>query len=168
MKIWSKIRQNSSKRRIVPKKYSDIISALEEIESKTKAHLKIDIPNDIAKQVKRFLNEKGLPWKEGIILLLTYGLSDETGEELEQLRHEKELKNFELSQKYSAMRFRFYEYYQENKALTMRLRLMLNENKSLKKTLEKEGLRCEVLKKNLDNWDEDKINDYYRRYVFGK
>jgi len=42
MKIWSKIRQNSGKKQTAPKKHTDIISALEEIESKTKAHLKID------------------------------------------------------------------------------------------------------------------------------
>jgi len=61
MKIWSKIRQNSGKKQTAPKKHTDIISALEEIESKTKAHLKIDLPNDVAEQVKRFLNEKGSP-----------------------------------------------------------------------------------------------------------
>jgi len=114
------------------------------------------------------LNEKGLPWKEGIVLLLIYGLSDETQEELKQLRQERESKLFKISQAYSVMRFRLYEYSQENKALTMKLRLMLNENRSLKKTLEKEGVGCEIPKDDWDNWDVAKIDNYYRRYVFGK
>jgi len=45
---------------------------------------------------------------------------------------------------------------------------MLNENISIKKTLEKENLSCDVHDNVWDDWGEKKIDDYYRKYVFGR
>jgi hypothetical protein len=45
---------------------------------------------------------------------------------------------------------------------------MLNENRSLKKSLEKENYESVVSRNEWDNWNEEKINDYYTRYLFGK
>jgi hypothetical protein len=168
MNIFSGIRKKFRKKENRPKEHTDLITALKKAESETKSHMIINLHVEEAERVKRFLDEKRLLWEGGIGLLLAYGLSDETEDELEILRREKELNMFKLGQKYATMRFRSYEYYQENKALTMRLRLMLNENKSLKKTLEKENLSCEVHDNFWDDWGEEKIDDYYRKYVFGR
>jgi len=168
MKIWKKIRQNLDKNQASPKNYTDIISELALIESKTKAHLKISLPNDVVNQAKSFLKEKCIPWDQGVQLLIIYGLSDETQEEFEQLRQERKSKIFKLGQQRSIIRFRSYEYFQENRILTMKLRNMLNENRSLKKGLKKEGYGSEVSRNEWDNWNEEKIDYYYTRYLFGK
>ena len=156
MKIFSEIRKKFRKKANSPRDHTDLITEMKKVERETKSHMLIDLPVEEAEKVRRFLDEKRLPWEGGIGLLLAYGLSDETEEELEILRREKELNMFKLGQKYATIRFHSSEYYQENKALTMRLRLMLSENKSLKKTLEKENLGREVHTNVWDDWGEEK------------
>jgi len=159
-------RKNFQQKQASPSRRGDVISALEEIESREKTRLKIAIPYEAAEKLDRFLKEKGLPYREGIPLLITYGLSDETAEELEKLKSEKESQMGRLWGTYAIMKFRAYEYFVENNAITMRLSFLLSENRSLKRMLEKEGLQDRIPKDEWDNWDKATIEDYYRKYVF--
>jgi len=68
----------------------DFITALNEIESRGKACLKAAIPYEAAEKLNQFLKDKGLPERRGIPLLIKYGLSDESVEELGKLKLEKE------------------------------------------------------------------------------
>lgn len=145
---------------------ADVIAALEEIESREKARLKISIPYEAAEKLDQFLKEKGLPERQGIPMLIHYGLSEESEEELEKLKSEKESQIGHLWGTYATMKFRAYEYFTENKALTMRLSYSLSENLSLKRRLENMGLRSLVPKDEWDGWNEETVESYFRRYVF--
>ncbi|MCW4047360.1 MAG: hypothetical protein NWE99_07355 [Candidatus Bathyarchaeota archaeon] len=147
-------------------KRSDLISALEEVEKNEKFHLKIQVPRETAEQAFRFLKEKGLPSRQGLALVVVYGLSDETAEELEKLRIERESVLGSLGKDYATSRFRAHELYEENSVLTRILRFMLKENRSLKKSLKKKGLGSCVPKDEWDNWSEATVDDYYQTYVF--
>jgi len=145
---------------------SDLISALEEIESHEKARLKIVIPYKAAEKLDRFLKEKGLPERQGIPMLIQYGLSGESEEELEKLKSEKESQMGRIWGAYAVMKFRAYEYFTENKALTMRLPSSLSENRSLKRRLENTGIQSLVPKDEWDDWNQETVESYFRKYVF--
>jgi len=157
--------KESNRRHVSPRKHSDLLAALEETESREKAHLEIVIPANSREQVAQFLKDKGFQWRQGIALLIAYGLSDETEEELEKLRLEKELKLDWLSRTYATMRFKTYQYSEENCVLTMNLRSMLRENQALKQFWEKQDLSNYFSK---DEWAEATVEEYYRKYVFRK
>jgi hypothetical protein len=63
------------------KRRSDLISALEAIESREKVRI-------TAERVKLFLKGKEILESQGIPLLIQYGLSSESEEELERLKRE--------------------------------------------------------------------------------
>ena len=165
MKLRPNNGQDSKRKQTLPHKNSDLITALEEAESREKARLRIAVPSEGAGQVTRFLKEKALPWRRGIILLISHGLSEETPEELEKLRSQKELDINWLSKTYSTMSFRTYEYSEVNRVLTMKLRSMLNENRMLKQAIEKAGF-CNVPEDEWDKWSEATVKGYYLKYVF--
>ena len=144
----------------------DLIAALEQIESKEKARLRVTIPHEAAEGLERFLEEKGLPEREGIVLLISYGLSDESEEELEKLRLEKETQVNHLFGTYCIMKFHAYEYFKENNAMTMGLSSVLSRNRLLKKRMTEEGLQSCISQDEWDNWDEAKVNEFFRKYVF--
>jgi len=161
MNIFSRFKKKNEGRK------KDILSILEESRRENKRHLKIPISEGIARELHDFLKEKGLNKTEGIEKLIEYGLTDESEEELELLRVEKEAQMSQLGRRYSVMRFKTYEYFFENKNLSIKLNLMLKENRSLKTRLEKVTDRFN----NVDEWDswgEDKIDDFLKRYVFPK
>ena len=147
---------------------TDLISRLHEIESREKSHLMVAIPADVADQTAIFLKEKGFQRKQGIALLIEYGLSSETEEELESLRIERESNISWLSQKYATMRFRTYQFSEENCTLTMSLRSMINENQALKQVFKKQGLDNCFSKDELGEWDEATVASFYQKYVFKK
>ena len=145
---------------------ADLITALEEIESREKARLKVTIPREAAEKLEKFLEEKGLLERQGIVLLISYGLSDESKEELDGLRLEKESQMHHLYGTYCVMKFRVYEYSMENNALTMRLSSLLSKNRSLKQRMKEEGSQDCILQDEWDNWDEAKVDEFFRKYVF--
>jgi len=155
----------SNKEHVLQRHHADLISALEEIESREKARLKVVIPREAAEKLKKFLEEKGLPERQGIVLLVNYGLSDESEEELDKLRLEKESQMNHMYGTYCVMKFRAYEYFMENKALTIRLSSSLSKNQSLKKELAEEGLQRYLSQDEWDNWNEVKVNEFFRKYV---
>jgi len=144
----------------------NLMSALELIERREKAHLKITIPCEAVNELDQFLEGKGFLKSEGISILIQYGLSDENEEELEKLRLEKESQMARLNRVYCTMKFKAYLYFMENKAMTMRLRSLLSENRSLKTRLKNEGLQNLIPEDEWDHWDEAVITGYYRKYVF--
>jgi hypothetical protein len=110
--------------------------------------------------------EKGLPERQGVQMLIEYGLSKESEEELKKLASEKESKMRDMWGKYVNMKFRAYEYFVENGPLTRRLPNSLSKNHSLKRQLENMGLQRLVPKDEWDNWNDKTVDRYFRRYVF--
>jgi hypothetical protein len=158
--------KSSHKEHVSQRHHADLITALEEIESREKARLKVTIPRESAKELEKFLEEKGLPERQGIVLLISYGLSDESEKELEKLKLEKDTQMRHLYGTYCHMKFRAYEYFMENKAITMRLSFALSKNRSLKQGLKEEGLQSCISQDEWDNWKEAKVNEFFRKYVF--
>jgi hypothetical protein len=139
---------------------------LEAIESREKARLKVAIPHEVAEKLEQFLKEKGLFERQGIPLLIEYGLSDESEEELDKLRLEKESQIHHMYGTYCNMKFRAYEYFMENKAITMGLSFALSKNRSLKQRLKEEGSQSRISQDEWDKWDEARVNEFFRKYVF--
>jgi hypothetical protein len=159
-------RRENSHREESQKRRADLISVLEEIDSHEKSRLKVAIPFEAAKKVKVFLEEKGLSRKQGIQILIEYGLSEENEKELEELESERKSQINYLYGNYCRMKFQAYEFFMENKALAMKLRLLLSENQSLKNRLKHEGLQRYISQDERNSWDEEVIENYYRKYVF--
>jgi hypothetical protein len=164
MKI--KRREDPYREEISQKRRADLISALEEIDSREKSRLRAAIPFEAAKKMEVFLEEKGLPRRQGIQMLIEYGLSEENEKELENLESERKSQINYLYGNYCRMKFQAYEFLMENKALAMKLIFLLSENQSLKNRLKGEGLQSYVSQDEWDNWDETVIDNYYRKYVF--
>ncbi len=145
-----------------------LISALEAVERSKKVQLKVSIPYEVAERLRQFLKEKGILESQGIPLLIQYGLSEESGEELERLKNEMSV---EAAQKlwgeYAVMRFKAYEYFMGNKALVMRLSSILQENGMLKRRLKTEGLEKLIPKNEWGGWNNSIVDTYYQKYVFG-
>ncbi|MEM3365770.1 MAG: hypothetical protein QXM93_05055 [Candidatus Methanomethyliaceae archaeon] len=146
---------------------SDLISALEEVENRKKARLKVSIPYEVAEKISQFLKEKGIEESQGIPLLFQYGLSENSDKELESLKIEMKTEPAQkLWGEYAVMRFKTYEYFIKNKTMVMKLSSMLQENRALKRRLEAEGLQELIPKDEWDCWDRSIIEAYYRKYVF--
>jgi len=158
--------KSSNKEHVSQRHRADLITALEAIESQEKARLKVAIPHVAAEKLEQFLREKGLFKRQGIRLLIEYGLSDESEEELDKLRLEKESQIHHMYNTYCKMKFHAYEYFMENKAITMRLSSLLSKNQSLKQKLAEEGLQSYISQNEWDRWDEAKVNEFFRKYVF--
>ena len=158
--------KSSYKECVLQRRHADLISVLEEIESREKSRLKVAIPHTAAEKLEQFLREKGLFERQGIPLLIEYGLSDESEEELDKLRLEKDSQIHHMYGTYCNMKFRAYEYFMENKALTMRLSSSLSKNQSLKKKLAEEGLQSCLSQDEWDDWNEAEVNEFFRKYVF--
>jgi metal-responsive CopG/Arc/MetJ family transcriptional regulator len=159
-------KRTSQNEQLSKSRHIDLITALEEIESREKIRLKVAIPYKVAEKLDRFLREKGLPKRHGLPVLIRDGLSDESEEELQKLKLEKEKEMGHLWGTYCTMRFQAYEDFMENKAITISLNFLLSENRSLKERLENVDLKNCVSKDEWDDWDEAKLNDLYRKYVF--
>jgi hypothetical protein len=159
-------RKSSREEQVSRRRHVDLITALEEIESREKARLKVAIAREVAEKLKRFLKEKGLLERQGIVLLISYGLSGESEEELDKLRLEKESQIHHMYGTYCNMKFCAYEYFMENKAITIRLSFLLSKNQSLKQKLVEEGLQSYLSQDEWDNWDEARVNEFFRKYVF--
>jgi hypothetical protein len=145
---------------------ADFVTALKEIENRERTCIKVVIPYETAEKLYQFLKEKGLSERQGIPLLIEYGLSDESEEELEKLKLEKESQMDHLQRKYCIMKFNTYEYFMENKVLTIRLSFLLSKNRSLKRKLIEEGLQSYLSQNEWDNWNEATVNELFRKYVF--
>jgi hypothetical protein len=140
-----------------------LITALEK--NRKEPHLKITIQSEAAEKVKNFLNEKGLPERWGLPLLIEYGLSEETEKELDKLKSEMQLQMRELWRKYALMKFKAYGLFTENTRITMKLNMLLSENWSLKKRLKDERLLEPVPSNEWDGWSKTVTENYYRKYV---
>ena len=146
----------------------DHVNILEVRESKDRVHLRVTFSGEFYNELHQFLEQKGYLFlgreKEGISLLLELGLSEESHDELERNKNEMAKE----SSRYAAMSFQTSEYYARNSAIAMGLRIHLEKNRSLKQKLKELGLGSYVSEDDWDNWDDNFIEELYRRYVFCK
>lgn len=139
---------------------------LEVKESSGRVYLRIALSPDFYRELYQFLEQKGFVSygheADGIALLLEFGCSTESHEELQQ---DTEAMRRDGAH-YAAMSFQTAEYYAKNSAIAMGLRFHLQENRLLKKRLKEQGLGGLVTEDEWDRWDEDTIVELCRRYVF--
>jgi hypothetical protein len=113
-------------------------------------------------EVTKFAREKGYTMmKELLPILFSYGVTEREGVDIEKRR----LEVFVLGGKYAAMTFEAYQQFADNRALTMALSSMLPENKRLRELAEQKGLAV-IKKEDWDDWNQEKIDSYYKKYVF--
>ena len=144
------------------------VRILEAKENGDKVSLRVAMSREFYNELYEFLKQKGYVSlgreREGMSLLLEFGLSEENRSGLE--RNQKEM--WKESSCYAAMTFQTAEFYARNTAITLGLNLHLQENRALKKRLKEKGLGEFVLEDEWDKWDENFIDALYRRYVFHK
>jgi len=144
------------------------VKILEVKEKGDRVYLQVLMSSEFYNELYGFLKETGLTcWgndKKAIPLFLQFGLSEESREELERMKGEF----LKVSSRYAAMSFQTSEYYAKSSTIAMGLRQHLQENKSLKRSLRERGLGEFVSEDEWDNWDDNFINELYRRYVFCK
>lgn len=99
--------------------------------------------------------------KELIPILLSYGVSDEVGADIERRRPEL----YALGGKYAAMRFQAYQLFNDNRALAMALSTMLPENRRLRRLAAERGIIPQVQEK-WDGWTQEDIDRFYQKYVY--
>ena len=158
----SKIAQSQEEQPVEP------VKILEITESGSNVCLRVAMSFEFYNELYEFLKQTGLTcWgndKKAIPLFLQFGLSEDTREELE--RNKEEL--LKVGSRYAALNFQTSEYYASNNDIAIGLRLHLQENKSLKRELKERGLGHYVSENEWDKWDDNFINELYRRYVFCK
>lgn len=137
-------------------------------ENGEKVCLQICFNPEFYKELDEFLSKKGYVNNgndnAGIPLLLEFGLSGESREDLEKIKQEM----LQSSSHNAAMSFRTAQYYSSNQAIAIGLTVHLSENKRLKEELKERGLGHQITENEWDSWDQKYINDLYQKYVFGK
>ena len=146
---------------------ADSVHILEAIKMKDcRVCLNVAMKQDFYDELYMFLKQKGYislkREKEGIELILEFGLSKEKRNNLEKIRDEMR------DSSYAAVKYKCYKYYKENQAITIGLNIHLQNNKLLKKKLMEHGMDDYVSEDDWDDWSEKTIDGLYRRYVFGK
>ncbi len=130
-----------------------------------KVHVEVAMSRDFNAKLNDFLRKKGFfafgRQAEGMALLVKYGLFSERPEADEGREWLAK-----TGPKYASLRFKTHEYYTQNFSIAMGLRLHLQENKSLKQLLREKGLGKYVTEDEWDGWDDRRIDEFYRRYVF--
>jgi hypothetical protein len=161
----------SNKDKITPLQEEQPTEPVRILEAREKGgwvHLRVSMSKEFYNELYGFLKQTGLTcWgndKKAIPLFLQFGLSEDSREELERIKGEF----LKVSSRYAAMSFQTSEYYAKSSAIAMGLRQHLRENKSLKRKLRERDLGEYVSEDEWDNWDDDFINELYRRYVFCK
>jgi len=151
-------------RSLFKKQKIDPIKILGVRQENGKIFVKISITRKYYEYLYHFLKEKGLigltGGKDGISLLLEYGLTDLTPEDLSKQW------DIQKMSRYAAACFKCYELFEKNCAIAAGLKFHLLENKNLKKKLREKGMDHEVTEDEWDNWDQTRIKEFYDRYVF--
>ena len=115
-------------------------------------------------KVSNFARQMGYTaMKEVLPILFSYGVTEKEGVDIEKRRSEM----FALGGKYAALKFEAYQFFTDNRALTMTLSWMLRENKRLRKLAEEKGLMASI-GEEWDSWDQEKIDSFYKKYLFVK
>lgn len=144
------------------------VAILEARQNDRKVHLKLAMSDDFHARFYGFLEERGFLCygheKPGIALLIDYGLSEESRDELARNVSDMEA----VMSRYAATRYRVHDCYEENSAIASGLRIMLAVNKSLKRRLKEAGLGNLVDEDDWDSWGEETVSSFYRKYVFCK
>ncbi len=160
MKLWPRPKRD------MPAPASDAVRPLEltgVTREGGKVLLKLVLSREFHRGLTAFMEKQGFFYfgheKDGIPLLLRYGLSHESRNELERNKNELDLSAF------AARNFASAELYQDNMALTLRLRQMLRQNRTLKRKLVERGQAEYISADPWDNWGDDYIAALYNRYV---
>jgi len=144
------------------------VNILEARKADDRVHLRLAMSRGFYDELYKFLEQNGLTYwgndKRVVPLFIQYGLSEESREGLE--KSENDL--LKVSSRYAAINFQTSEYYAMNQAIAMGLRMHLEENKYLKQKMKANDLASCVSEDEWDKWDENYINELYRKYVFGK
>jgi hypothetical protein len=144
------------------------VRILEAKENGDKVSLRVAMSREFYDDLYEFLKQKGYVSykreKDGMSILLEFGLSEESREELERNRDEM----WKVSSRYAAISFKTSEYYERNFEITKGLTYHIRLNKELKRELKEKGLGDYVSKDEWDNWDDNFVDRLYNRYVFKK
>lgn len=144
------------------------ITILKAEEKEGKAYLQIKFDRAFYEEIAAFLIQKGYALnagdKTGIYLLIEFGLSDDSPEELEKIKQEM----LKSSSRNAAMSFRTAQYYSNNQTIAIGLTVHLSENRRLKQELKEKGLGQYVAENEWDRWDDEYVDGLYKKYVFGK
>ncbi|MDG7016551.1 MAG: hypothetical protein JRM82_04155 [Nitrososphaerota archaeon] len=142
----------------------DTVSVLEVKNHGESVRLTAKFEGKTWKELLKFAKEKGYVKREELLsLLFSYGVSEREGVDIEKRHSEM----FVLGGKYSSMKFQAYELFTDNRALTLKLSTMLPDNRKLRRLAEEEGLMTEK-KEEWDGWDQEKVDGFYKKYVFIK
>ena len=151
-----------------PESPPEPVNILEAREKGDFIHLRLALSREFYGELYGYLNKWGLTYwgndKKVVPMFIKYGLSEESSGGLEE--YENYLSK--VGSRYAAINFQTSEYYAKNQAIVMGLRTHLEENKSLKRRLKAIGLTNDMSEDVWDKWDENHINELYRKYVFGK
>lgn len=141
---------------------ADVIEILEVKTTETAVRLIVRFGGKTWRELRDFVRQKGFVRAgDGLSLLLAYGLSEREGIDIEK-RHAEMMA---IGSRYAAMSFEAYTLFDRNRALTTALSVILPENRRLRREAEELGLipaSAEVW----DSWDQQKVSDFYKRYVF--
>jgi hypothetical protein len=144
------------------------VNILEMRKNDDAVHLRLAMSRGFYDELYEFLEQNGLTYwgndKRVVPLFIQYGLSEASREGLEKFENDL----LKVRSRYAAINFQTSEYYAKNQAITMGLRMHLEENKFLKKKMKANGLASCVSEDEWDKWDDNYINELYRKYVFGK
>jgi hypothetical protein len=161
----------SNKAKIVPSHEESPVEPVNILEVRGNddaVHLRLAMSRGFYDELYEFLEQNGLTYwgndKRVVPLFIQYGLSEESRGDLE--KYENEL--LQVSSRYAAINFQTSEYYARNQAIAMGLRMHLEENKYLKQKMKANDLASYLLEDEWDKWDDNYINELYRKYVFGK
>ncbi len=127
-------------------------------------HLKLFVSRGFADTLRKFVKDHGLDPKFDVRKILEYGLTEESDEELQRLERERCQPSSEVHTNYSITKFKAYENLIDNKALTLKLQFLVLENERLRKLLHEKGLIDSIE----TEWTKEKINEFQRKYLFGK
>lgn len=74
---------------------------------------------------------------------------------------------FAIAGRDSSLHFKQYEYFKQNRDVAIGLRTHLDRNRELKGKLRAVNRAESVPSDEWDSWDEDTVNGFYDKYVFG-
>lgn len=128
-----------------------------------RASLELSFGRGFWERLETFLKEKQLKTDEGIALLLEYGAPKE-----DTARPMPTAEKFAMGGRHSSLHFKTFECFQENKAIATGLSAHFAENRRLKRRLAELKGEMSVPRDEWDAWDKATIEEYQRKYLFGR
>jgi len=150
------------KRKKVVVEETDMVDVINVEKAKEVVKLTVKFDGKIWMELANFLKEKGFVRKgDGLSLLFAYGVSEREGIDIEKRRAEM----IAIGSRHAVMKFKAFSLFDYNRALTIGLSVMLRENRRLREKAEEFGL-ISPIREAWDNWNQDVIDGFYKKYVF--